>query len=162
MCPFAMQKYFKFNYRTYATKIASENLLWLYCICLDGGMFYLGKIENNQYVEPANFRQLDWDIKKGCDRLVKMVMWGQDIWKPVTNTPNSCYLKGMPVRENTRRNRSLVQDRINDPRKWSYTQLGNKYSIDKSTAEDIFKRDIKKYATDKQISVYEEKLKSKV
>jgi len=55
---------------------------------------------------------------------------------------------------NEDRNKELVLKRIKDPFKWSYGELGSFYNIHKTTAEEIFKRDMHKYATTPQITKY--------
>lgn len=55
---------------------------------------------------------------------------------------------------NSERNKDLVNKRLDNPKKWSYGVLGRYFNIDKTTAEDIFKRDIEKYSTKIKIAKY--------
>lgn len=54
--------------------------------------------------------------------------------------------KGGKGKSWTARNRRLVLLRKSDPGKWSFRELGKKFGIGATTAEDIFKRDIAKFA----------------
>lgn len=58
------------------------------------------------------------------------------------------------MKPNNERNKELVLKRVSDPKKWSYGELGLFYKIHKTTVEGIFLRDVKKYATPKQITNY--------
>ena len=58
------------------------------------------------------------------------------------------------------RNKELVQKRVTDPKTWSFGALGQFFNIHKTTAEELFKRDLKKYATATQISKYHKLLSS--
>lgn len=49
----------------------------------------------------------------------------------------------------TKRNKELVLKRVNDPKKWSFGKLGLFYKLHKTTAEQIFKRDLEKYSPSK-------------
>jgi hypothetical protein len=53
------------------------------------------------------------------------------------------------------RNRSLIQKRISDPKKWTWAALGETFNIHRSVAKQIFERDVEKYAQEDQIVKYE-------
>lgn len=152
---FTLQKFFRHDFRVYGVNKINDDLIWLYSMStINQSIHYLGKIENNKYVEPINYDKLDWSIKKGTERLWRLILLGQDIWNPLAKPSKICYSEKMKSVANIKRNRSLVQDRISDPLKWSYGELGRKYEVDKTTAEDIFKRDILKYTNKQQVEKY--------
>lgn len=47
--------------------------------------------------------------------------------------------------EKITRNKELVAKRLQDPKLWSFAALGKLYNLHKTTVEEIFKRDVKKY-----------------
>ncbi len=53
------------------------------------------------------------------------------------------------------RNRSLIQKRISDPKKWTWASLGKQFNVHRSVAKQIFERDVEKYAKEEQIEKYE-------
>lgn len=55
---------------------------------------------------------------------------------------------------NEERNKDIVLKRVSDPIKWSFGELGKIFKLHKTTVEEIFKRDIEKYATKKQRQSY--------
>lgn len=59
------------------------------------------------------------------------------------------------------RNKSIVEKRIKDPKKWSWGKLGEYFSIHRSVAKEIFERDVEKYANEYQIEAYEKKTKKR-
>lgn len=63
------------------------------------------------------------------------------------------------MKPNESRNRELVHKRLSNPSKWSFGELGRHYNIDKTTAEDIFKRDISKYSTKAEVALYKAMIK---
>lgn len=52
------------------------------------------------------------------------------------------------------RNQSLVQKRIQDPKKWTWGKLGEFFEVHRSVAKEIFERDMEKFANEKQIDKY--------
>jgi hypothetical protein len=56
---------------------------------------------------------------------------------------------------NADRNRSLIQKRISDPKKWTWAKLGQEFDVHRSVAKQIFERDVEKYAKEEQIERYE-------
>lgn len=65
------------------------------------------------------------------------------------------------MRPNTDRNREIVQKRVSDQEKWSFEKLGEHYKLHKTTIEEIFKRDLGKYATKTEIDGYMKLLKKR-
>lgn len=63
------------------------------------------------------------------------------------------------MKPNIERNKDLVLKRINDPKKWSFEALGAYFRMHKTTAEQIFKRDVSKFATKKEITAYLQAIK---
>ncbi|MDQ3077132.1 MAG: hypothetical protein M3Q63_03735 [bacterium] len=53
------------------------------------------------------------------------------------------------------RNKSIVQKRIKDPKKWTWGSLAEAFGIHRSVAKEIFERDYEKYANEEQIEQYE-------
>lgn len=47
--------------------------------------------------------------------------------------------------EKEERNKELVLKRLADDKKWSFGALGKHFNIHKTTAEEIFNRDVTKY-----------------
>lgn len=47
--------------------------------------------------------------------------------------------------EKIQRNKELVAKRLKDPKLWSFAKLGELYNLHKTTVEEIFKRDVKRY-----------------
>lgn len=67
------------------------------------------------------------------------------------------------MKSDEKRNREIVRLRLEDPKKWSYTKLGDKYDgLHKTTVEEIFQRDLVKYATLREIKEYQEKTGYKI
>jgi hypothetical protein len=56
---------------------------------------------------------------------------------------------------NVDRNRSLIQKRIADPKKWTWAKLGQEFNVHRTVAKQIFERDVEKYAHEDQIERYE-------
>lgn len=52
--------------------------------------------------------------------------------------------------EKIKRNKELVLRRIEDPKVWSFAKLGEFYNLHKTTVEEIYKRDLKKYVNKKK------------
>lgn len=61
---------------------------------------------------------------------------------------------------NTERNEEIVKKRLDNHKKWSFGELGKFYNLHKTTVENVFKRDLKKYATQKQIDRYYKMMQS--
>lgn len=61
---------------------------------------------------------------------------------------------------NETRNEELVFKRLEDVTYWSYKRLGMHYKITKQTAQEIFERDLPKYATKAQIAEYNREMKA--
>lgn len=53
------------------------------------------------------------------------------------------------------RNKSLIQKRISDPKKWTWAKLGQEFDVHRSVSKQIFERDVEKYAKEEQIEKYE-------
>jgi hypothetical protein len=134
----------------------NDSVSWLYAVSVKNQCtFYLGKIEDNQYVPPCNFSKLEWHLQKGAERLWRLEITGDDIWSPITTRRKICYHSDMPAfPEKTERNKDIVLKRLSEPKVWSYAKLADHFSLDKKTVEQIFKRDVQKYATRKEITKY--------
>jgi ribosomal protein S25 len=53
------------------------------------------------------------------------------------------------------RNASIVENRVKNPRVWTWGKLGQKFGVHRSVAKEIFERDLEKFANENQISKYE-------
>ncbi|MDQ3014779.1 MAG: hypothetical protein M3Q73_02875 [bacterium] len=56
---------------------------------------------------------------------------------------------------NSDRNRSLINKRISDPKKWTWAKLGQEFNLHRSVSKQIFERDVEKYAKEDQIERYQ-------
>ena len=54
-------------------------------------------------------------------------------------------LSTMDNTEKFERNKELIIKRLSNEKKWSFGELGKFYKIHRTTAEEIFKRDLIKY-----------------
>ncbi|MBA3550664.1 hypothetical protein H0W32_00450 [Patescibacteria group bacterium] len=57
------------------------------------------------------------------------------------------------------RNKSIVEKRIKDPKKWTWGSLAEAFGIHRSVTKEIFERDFEKYANEEQIERYEKLMK---
>jgi hypothetical protein len=57
------------------------------------------------------------------------------------------------------RNQTLVQKRIEDPKKWTWAKLGQQFEMHRTVAKEIFERDVEKFASEREIEKYNKKIK---
>ncbi len=65
------------------------------------------------------------------------------------------------MKPNITRNREIVERRIKDQITWSFGKLGEHYNLHKTTVEEIFNRDLEKYANANEIKAYIKLLKDR-